>query len=326
MIRRKFISLLGGIAVVWPFAARAQQAAMPLVGFVNSSSAQAQVLAAASYRRGLEEAGFIEGKNVRIESRWADGQYNQLPELVGDLITRNAAVLMAGGPPAAQAAIKATSTIPIVFTSGDDPVQLGLVSSINRPGGNVTGVHIFFSEVESKKLGLLRELVSHTSLIVALVNPTFASAKSQTQELQTAANTLGQRLQVINASSERDLDAAFASMKHLQAGATLVAADPFFATQRDQIVSLAARYAIPAVYEQRAFAIAGGLMSYGTNLSEAYRQAGIYTGRILKGEKPSELPVLLANKFEFVLNLKVAKTLGLTVSHNLLSTADDVIE
>ena len=261
-----------------------------------------------------------------IERRWADGQYSRLPELIDDLIKRNVAVLMAGGPPAAQAAKKATSTIPIVFTTGDNPVRAGLVSSINKPGGNVTGIHIFFSEVEPKKLGLLRELVPNAGLIVALVNPNFPGVKSQTQELQKAANTLGQRIEIINASSEHDLDAAFTSMKQLQAAAILVGSDPFFASRRDQIVSLAARYAIPAVYEQRSFATAGGLMSYGTNLAEAYRQAGVYTGRILKGEKPSDLPVLLADKFEFVINLKVAKTLGLAVSPNLLSTADDVIE
>jgi putative ABC transport system substrate-binding protein len=324
MRRREFITLLGG-AATWPFAACAQQS-VPVVGFVNSSSAQAQAAQAAAFRRGLEDSGFIEGKNVLIERRWADGKYSRLPELIADLIKRNAAVLMTGGPPAAMAAKKATSTIPIVFTSGDDPVQAGLVSSINKPGGNVTGVHIFFSEVEPKKLGLLRELVPNAGLIVALVNSNFSAVKIQTQGLKAAANTLGQRIEIINASSERDLDAAFASMKQLQAAAIVVGSDPFFATRRDQIVSLAARYAIPAVYEQRSFATAGGLMSYGTNLAEAYRQAGAYTGRILKGEKPSELPVLLADKFEFVINLKVAKTLGLTVSPNLLSTADDVIE
>ena len=326
MRRREFISLLGSAAVAWPFAAGAQQSSVPLVGFVNSSSAQAQALVAAAFRRGLEEDGFVEGKNVLIESRWADGQYNRLPELIGDLIKRNVTVIMAGGPPAAQAAKKATSTIPIVFTTGDDPVQAGLVSSINRPGGNVTGVHVFFSELESKKLGLLREVLPNANVIAAIVNPTFPSANIQTNELQTAANKLGQRIQIINASNERDLDAAFASMKELQVSAVLVGADPFFNSRRNQIVSLAARYAIPAVYEQRAFTAAGGLMSYGTNLAEGYRQAGVYTGRILKGEKPSELPVVLSNKFEFVINLKVAKTLGLTVSANLLSTADDVIE
>jgi putative ABC transport system substrate-binding protein len=325
MKRREFLSFLGGVAVC-PFAAGAQQPSMPVVGFVNSSTAQAQVLIAAAYRRGLEESGFVEGKNVLIESRWADGQYDRLPELIGDLIRHNVAVLMAGGPPAAIAAKKATSTLPVVFTSGDDPVQIGLVSSINRPGGNVTGVYIFFSDVETKKLGLLRELVPNAVLIATLVNPAFPTAVYQTQELHKAADKLGQRIQVINASSETEIDAAFASMKQLQASAVLVAADPFFASHRDQIVSLAARYAIPAVYEQRAMAAAGGLMSYGTNLAEAYRQAGLYTGRILKGEKPADMPVVLSNKFEFVINLKVAKTLGLNVSANLLSTADEVIE
>jgi len=325
MKRREFLSFLGGVAV-WPFAAGAQQPSMPVVGFVNSSTAQAQVLIAAAYRRGLEESGFVEGKNVLIESRWADGQYNRLPELIGDLIRHNVAVLMAGGPPAAIAAKKATSMLPVVFTSGDDPVQIGLVSSINRPGGNVTGVYIFFSDVETKKLGLLRELVPNAALIATLVNPAFPTAVYQTQELHKAADKLGQRIQVINASSETEIDAAFASMKQLQASAVLVAADPFFASHRDQIVSLAARYAIPAVYEQRSMAAAGGLMSYGTNLAEAYRQAGLYTGRILKGEKPADMPVVLSNKFEFVINLKVAKTLGLNVSANLLSTADEVIE
>jgi putative tryptophan/tyrosine transport system substrate-binding protein len=323
MRRREFISLLGSAAALWPMRAGAQ---MPVVGFVNSSSAQAQAAGAAAYRRGLEESGFIEGKNVLIESRWADGQYNLLPELLGDLIKHNVAVIMAGGPPAAIAAKRATSAIPIVFTSGDDPVQTGLVSSINRPGGNVTGVYIFFSEVETKKLGLLRELVPNAALIAALVNPTFSSAINQTQELHKAADKLGQRIQIINASSEPEIDAVFASVKQLQAGAMLVAGDPFFASRRGQIVSLATKYAIPAIYEQRAFTAAGGLMSYGTNLPEGYRQAGIYTGRILKGEKPADLPVVLSNKFEFVINLKVAKTLGLTVSANVISTADEVIE
>jgi putative tryptophan/tyrosine transport system substrate-binding protein len=321
--RREFITLLGGAAALWPIRARAR---MPVVGFVNSASAQAQVVVVAAYRRGLEESGFIEGKSVLIESRWANGQYNLLPELIGDLIKLKVAVIMAGGPPAAIAAKKATSTIPVVFTSGDDPVQTGLVSSINRPGGNVTGIYNFFSDVETKKLGLLRELVPNAALIATLVNPTFPTTINQTQELHKAADKLGQRIQIINASSEPEIDVAFASAKRLQAGAMLVAADPFFASRRDQIVSLATKYAIPAVYEQRAFTAAGGLMSYGTNLPEGYRQAGIYTGRILKGEKPADLPVVLSDKFEFVINLKVAKTLGLTVSANLISTADEVFE
>ena len=326
MRRRDFLGVMVGSAAAWPLAADAQQPSIPVIGFVNSSTAQAQALFVAAYRRGLEESGFVAGKNVLIESRWADGQYYRLPELIGDLIKRNVAVLMAGGPPAAIAAKKATSTIPVVFTTGDDPVQVGLVSSINRPLGNVTGVHVLFTELESKKLGLLREVVPNAALTAALVNPTFPNLESQTQELRATAAKLGQRLQIINASSERELDAAFASMKQLQVGALLVAADPFFNSHRDQIVSLAARYAIPAVYEHSGFAAAGGLMSYGTNLAEAYRQAGVYTGRILKGEKPADMPVVLLNKFEFVINLKVAKTLGLNVSANVLSTADQVIE
>jgi putative ABC transport system substrate-binding protein len=326
MKRREFITLLGSVAA-WPLAARAQQKpAMPVVGFLNSGSPQAQALAAVAYRQALEETGFVEGKNVVIEFRWADGQYDRLPELVADLIRRNVAVIMAGGPPAAQAAKSATSTIPIVFTSGDDPVQVGLVTSINRPGGNITGVHIFFSGLESKKLGLLRELVPQAGVIAALVNPSFASAGRQTTELQAAARTLGKQIQIINASNEHELDTAFASMAQLRVDAMLVAADPFFSARRNQIVSLAARYAIPAVYEQRAFAGAGGLMSYGTNIEYGYRQAGIYTGRILKGEKPADLPVLQSTKFEFVINLKTAKALGIEVRPDLLSIADEVIE
>lgn len=326
MRRRDFLGIMIGSAAGWPLAAEAQQPSIPVIGFVNSSTAQAQVLFVAAYRRGLEESGFVEGKNVLIEQRWADGQYNRLPELIGDLMKRNVAVLVAGGPPAAIAAKKATSTIPVVFTTGDDPVQVGLVSSINRPLGNVTGVYVFFTDLESKKLGLLREMVPNASLIAVLLNPTFPNAKSQLQELRTTADKLGQRLQIINASSQQDIDAAFASMKQLQVGALLVGADPFFNSHRDQIVSLAAKYAIPAVYEHIGFAAAGGLMSYGTNLAAAYRQAGVYTGRILKGEKPADMPVVLLNKFEFVINLKVAKTLGLNISANLLSTADEVIE
>ena len=325
MQRREFITLFGGAAAAWPFTARAQQK-MPVVGFINSGSAKAQALVAVAYRLGLAEFGFVEGKNVLIESRWADGQYDQLPELLADLIKRNVAVIMAGGPPAAQAAKKATSTIPIVFTSGDNPVEIGLVASINRPGENVTGVHVFFTELESKKLGLLRELVPQAGVIAALVNQSRPTAKSQTAELQAAAQKFGQQIQIFGAASEQELEPAFASMAQLKVGALLVAADAFFNARREQIVSLAARYAIPAIYEQSAFATAGGLMSYGTNLAEGYRQAGIYTGRILKGEKPADLPVVLSNKFEFVINLKVAKTLGLKVSADLISTADEVIE
>ena len=324
MRRREFTALLGA-AASWPFAAFAQQK-LPLVGFLNSGSASTLQLIAAAYRRGLEETGFVEGKNVLIESRWADGQYDRLPELLGDLLKRNVAVIMAGGPPAAQAAKKATATVPIVFTSGDNPVQIGLVDSINRPGGNVTGVHVFFTELESKKLGLLRELVPQASLIAALINHSRPIAQSQTVELQAAAKKFGQQIQIVHAASEQELEPAFATIAQSKAGGLLVAADAFFNAKREQIVSLATRYAIPAIYEQRSFAAAGGLMSYGTNLAEGYKQAGVYTGRVLKGEKPADLPVILSNKFEFVINLRTARTLGLNVSANLLSTADEVIE
>ena len=325
MRRREFIKLIGNSALVWPLAARAQTAA-PVVGFINSGSSQPQALAVAAYRRGLEETGFIDGKNVLIESRWADGEYDRLPGLIADSIKRNVAVIMAGGPPAAQAARKATSTIPVVFTTGDDPVQAGLVDSINRPAGNLTGVHIFFSELEAKKLGLLLEIVPQATMIAALVNPGYRRADGQVKELTAAAQKFGQQIQIVRAGSEGEIRTAFATMKESKIGGLIVAADPFFNAKRDQIVSLAAQYAIPGVYEQRASAVAGGLMSYGTNIADGYRQAGIYTGRILKGEKIINLPVLQSTKFEFVINLKVAKSLGITVPTNLLSIADDVIE
>jgi len=324
--RRAFILLLAGAATAWPLMARAQQTATPVIGFLNSASAQVQVLVAASYRRGLEEAGYVEGKNVSTEYRYANGQYDRLPELTADLIGRNVAVILAGGPPAAQAAKAATSAIPIVFTSGDDPIQVGLVTSLSHPAGNVTGVHIFFTGLESKKLGLLREIIPQSGPIAALVNPSFPTAGTQIAELKSAGHALGQDIQIVNASSEQQLDAAFASMAQSHVGALLVAADPFFNTRRDQIVSLAARYSIPAVYEQRAFTAAGGLMSYGTNIADGYRQAGIYVGRILKGERPGNLPVVQSTKFELVLNLKAAKVLGLTLPPGILAIADEVIE
>jgi putative tryptophan/tyrosine transport system substrate-binding protein len=326
MRRREFIALLGGaVMAARPFAARAQQD-LPVVGFANSGSAQAQALMAAAYRKGLEDAGFVEGKNVLIESRWADGRYDRLPEFMADLIKRKVAVIMAGGPPAALAAKAATSTIPVVFTTGDNPVQVGLVTSLSRPGGNVTGVNVLYTDLESKKLGLLRDVVPQAGVVAALVNQTRAVAASQTAELQAAAQKFGQRIQIINAATEQDLEPAFTSMVQLKVGALLQAADPFFNTVRDQIVSLAARHAIPAIYEQRAFVAAGGLMSYGTNLADAYRQAGVYTGRILKGEKPGDMPVVLATKFELVLNLKTAKALSLNIPSGLLTIADEIID
>jgi putative ABC transport system substrate-binding protein len=326
MKRREFITLLGGAVIaVRPFAASAQQT-LPMVGFVNSGSAQTQALVAAAYRKGLEEVGFAEGKNVLIESRWADGQYDRLPELIADLIKRKVTVIMAGGPPAAQAAKTATSSIPVVFTSGDDPVQIGVVTSINHPGGNVTGVHVLFTELESKKLSLLRELVPKAGVVAALVNQTRPIANSQTAELEAAAKKFGQRIQIFHAASEQEIEPVFASMAQAKVDALLVAADAFFNARREQIVLLASRHAIPAIYEQRSFAAAGGLMSYGTNLADGYRQAGVYTGRILKGEKPGDMPVVQASKFELVINLKTAKALGLEVPLHLQQIADEVIE
>ena len=326
MKRREFITLLGGAVIaVRPFAASAQQT-LPMVGFVNSGSAQTQALVAAAYRKGLEEVGFAEGKNVLIESRWADGQYDRLPELIADLIKRKVTVIMAGGPPAAQAAKTATSSIPVVFTSGDDPVQIGVVTSINHPGGNVTGVHVLFTELEFKKLSLLREVVPKADVVAALVNQSRPIANSQTAELEAAAKKFGQRIQIFHAASEQEIEPAFASMAQAKVDALLVAADAFFNARREQIVLLASRHAIPAIYEQRSFAAAGGLMSYGTNLADGYRQAGVYTGRILKGEKPGDMPVVQASKFELVINLKTAKALGLEVPLHLQQIADEVIE
>jgi putative ABC transport system substrate-binding protein len=325
MRRREFISLLGGALVSWPADIRGQQAS-PVVGFLNSGSFDIQKPALAAFQRGLDESGFAETKNTVIESRWAEGQYERLPALCADLLNRNVAVIMAGGPPAAQAAKKATSTIPIVFTSGDDPVGAGLVASISRPGGNLTGVHIFFSELEAKKLGLLREIVPQAKVVAALVNASRPVAKAQSDELKAAAEKFGQEVHVLKAENSRELEAAFAAMTQFKAGGLVVASDPFFNAMREKIVLLAARHAIPAVYEQRGFAAAGGLMSYGTSLLDAYRQAGVYTGRILKGEKPANMPVVQSTKFEFVLNLKTAKTLGLTVPSGVLSIADEIIE
>ena len=279
MKRREFITLLGGAVIaVRPFAASAQQT-LPMVGFVNSGSAQTQALVAAAYRKGLEEVGFADGKNVLIESRWADGQYDRLPELIADLIKRKVTVIMAGGPPAAQAAKTATSSIPVVFTSGDDPVQIGVVTSINHPGGNVTGVHVLFTELESKKLSLLREVVPKADVVAALVNQSRPIANSQTAELEAAAKKFGLRIQIFHAASEQEIEPAFASMVQAKVDALLVAADAFFNARREQIVLLASRHAIPAIYEQRSFAAAGGLMSYGTNsLTAIGKRASILDG------------------------------------------------
>jgi putative tryptophan/tyrosine transport system substrate-binding protein len=324
MRRREFIALAGGAAAVWPLSSRAQSG-VPVIGFVGSSSPA--VSFAAALRQGLKETGYIEGQNIAIEFRWSEGDYSRLPAFAADLVSRGVAVIVAGGPPAARAAKAATSTIPIVFTSGDDPVRIGLVPSLNSPGGNITGVYLAFSEMSAKKLGLLHDLLPQVTVVGALLHPNSPTAERQAKDLQTAAHTLGLQIQIVNASSApQEIDAAFNALDQKKVGAVLVGSDPSYAVRTEQIITLTKRYAMPTIYELRQFVDAGGLMSYGTNINDAYRAAGDYVGRILKGEKPADLPVVQEAKFELVINMKTAKTLGINISGNVLSLADEVIE
>jgi putative tryptophan/tyrosine transport system substrate-binding protein len=325
--RREFISLLGGAAAAWPLAAWAQQPVMPVIGYLGPASPAAFASRVRAFRQGLNEAGYAEGRNVAIEFRWAEGQHDRLPSLAADLAARQVTVIVApGGPPAALAAKSATTTIPIVFEMGADPIAMGLAGSLSRPGGNLTGVSSLNVEVTPKRLDILREAVPAAAVVAALINPTSPTAASQLRELEAAATALGLQLHVLRAGTDRDFEAAFASLLQVRAGALVVASDTLFATRSEQLAALTARHAIPAIHQSRDFTIAGGLMSYGGSFVESHRQAGVYTGRILKGAKPADLPVQQVTKVELFINLKTAKTLGLSVPFPLLGRADEVIE
>jgi len=328
MKRRVFITLLGGAAAAWPLAARAQQSAMPVIGFLGSASSDLYSKALGAFRQGLGETGYVEGRNVMIEYRWASGQYDQLPALAADLVRHHVSVLVApGSTPAALAAKAATAMIPIVFQLGTDPVAAGLVPRLDRPGGNVTGVTNINTELAPKRLELLRELIPTAKLIAVLVNPTSAFiTENISKDLQSTARTLGLQLEILSASNENDFDKVFATLAQLRADALVIAPDAMFISRSEELGALTLRHRVPAITQYREFAVAGGLMSYGGNSTEAVRLLGIYTGKVLKGEKPADLPVVQSAKVELVINVKTAKALGIAIPNTLIGRADEVIE
>jgi len=327
MKRRAFITLLGGAAAAWPFATRAQRPVIPVIGYLHSGSSAPYVHLVAAFRQSLKEAGYVEGENVAIEYRWAEGRYDRLPALAAELVGRHVALIVAqGGDPSVLAAKSVTSTIPIVFTSSSDPVKLGLVASLNRPGGNATGFWLYTSLLGTKRFEMVRQLFPASTLIAILVNPNNPNAQIDMPDLQDAARTVGQSISFVTARTETEIEATFAALGDKRVSALLVNTDPYFLERRDQFVALATRYSVPTIYPWREAVTAGGLMSYGASLADGYRQVGIYASRILKGEKPADLPVVQPTKFELAINLKTAKALGLQIPDRLLALADEVIE
>ncbi len=327
MKRREFIGFIGGAAVTWPFAARAQKSAVPVIGFLHSASAEPNANLVKAFRRGLFDLGFIDGQNVTIDFRWADGQNDRLPGLASDLIRRKVSLIATpGSTPAALAAKAATTTIPIIFASGADPVGIGLVGSLNHPGSNVTGIGFETTEITGKAFELLHQLLPNAAHVIALINPTSGFSQAVVKNMQASAAALGLQLEVLTASTDGEIENAFANVAQRSGTLLIVGPDPFYTSRRAKIVPLAARYAIPTMYVLREFAQAGGLISYGPDLTNAYREAGTYSGRVLKGEKPAEMPVLLPTKFDMVINVKTAKSLGIAVPDRLLALADEVIE